>query len=367
MKLLFITQKVDLNDDVLGVYHRWIEELAKRIEKISVICLYRGQVELPSNVAVYSLGKEQYVQHQSTNDARMLRITNLLRLHIIRRFVFLSRFYKYIWKLRKDYDRVFVHMNPEYVVLGRWFWKIFEKKTFFWYNHPLGSFLTKAAIVLANRVFYTSPLAFASQFAKSAIMPAGIDTVSFSSPASMQKVQNSLLCLGRIASIKNIEYLIMAAKILNQESKEYNLHIIGSPIKSEDFEYAERLKKMAASLAGIGKIKFSPSVSHHQTPQIYNQNEIFINLTSSGSFDKTILEAMSSGILVLVSNKSFIGILPPECIFEEKDSHDLASKLGFLLSLPPNIKVSYGRGFRNYVVANHDLALLVKRLVQTML
>ena len=29
-KLLFITQKVDKDDDILGVYHRWIEKLAER-------------------------------------------------------------------------------------------------------------------------------------------------------------------------------------------------------------------------------------------------------------------------------------------------------------------------------------------------
>jgi hypothetical protein len=34
VKLLFITKKVDKDDDVLGVYHRWIEELAKKVQQI---------------------------------------------------------------------------------------------------------------------------------------------------------------------------------------------------------------------------------------------------------------------------------------------------------------------------------------------
>ena len=59
MRLLFITQKVDKDDDVLGVYHEWIAGLAEKLEKVSVICLYRGRVELPDNVSVYSLGKEE--------------------------------------------------------------------------------------------------------------------------------------------------------------------------------------------------------------------------------------------------------------------------------------------------------------------
>jgi len=58
MKLLIITQKVDMNDDVLGFMHGWINEFAKHCEKITVICLQKGEHELSDNVKVLSLGKE---------------------------------------------------------------------------------------------------------------------------------------------------------------------------------------------------------------------------------------------------------------------------------------------------------------------
>src|SRR3972149_5992145 len=102
MKLLFITQKVDKNDDVLGVYHRWIEELAKKAERIHVICLYKGRVEMPGNVEAHSLGKE---------------LPGLPRRGLIKagrsRLRYLWNFFRLIWKLRREYDVVFVHMNPE--------------------------------------------------------------------------------------------------------------------------------------------------------------------------------------------------------------------------------------------------------------
>jgi len=41
MKLLIITQKVDINDDVLGFMHGWIAEFAKHCEKLTVICLQK--------------------------------------------------------------------------------------------------------------------------------------------------------------------------------------------------------------------------------------------------------------------------------------------------------------------------------------
>jgi len=67
MKLLIITQKVDINDDNLGFFHRWLEKLASRFEKLSVICLAEGEHHLPSNVAVFSLGIMIQVVSQHPN------------------------------------------------------------------------------------------------------------------------------------------------------------------------------------------------------------------------------------------------------------------------------------------------------------
>ena len=50
MKLLICTQKVDKNDSVLGFFHRWIEEFAKHCEKVTVICLQKGDDDLPAKI-----------------------------------------------------------------------------------------------------------------------------------------------------------------------------------------------------------------------------------------------------------------------------------------------------------------------------
>ena len=84
MKLLFITQKVDARDDVLGTYHRWIEEIANHFERVTVICLEEGEYDLPSNVEVFSLGKETGVS----------------------RVRYIVHFYKYVWGMRRKYDSV---------------------------------------------------------------------------------------------------------------------------------------------------------------------------------------------------------------------------------------------------------------------
>ena len=93
MKILIITQKVSINDPVLGFMHRWIEEFAKHFERVTVICLEKGEHHLSPEVKVLSLGKEN----------------GKSRLKYILKFLY------YIWREKNNYDAVFVHMNQENV------------------------------------------------------------------------------------------------------------------------------------------------------------------------------------------------------------------------------------------------------------
>src|SRR5437899_240970 len=108
MKLLIITQSVDLENPVLGFFHRWLIEFAKNYERVTIICLEEGKHDLPENVKVLSLGKESEKSEQDSMSKNQSP----------RKLRYIGRFYKYIWQRRKNYDAVFVHMNPIYVVLG---------------------------------------------------------------------------------------------------------------------------------------------------------------------------------------------------------------------------------------------------------
>src|SRR4051812_38865336 len=96
MKLLITTQKVDKNDPEFLFFYRWIEEFATKFSLVTVICLEERKHDLPANVKVFSLGKEQ-------GESKLK---------------YIKRFFSLIWAERANYDSVFVHMNPEYAVLG---------------------------------------------------------------------------------------------------------------------------------------------------------------------------------------------------------------------------------------------------------
>jgi glycosyltransferase involved in cell wall biosynthesis len=346
MKLLILTQKVDIDDPILGFFHRWIEEFVKRCQNVTVICLQKGEYHLPENVKVLSLGKEKYLRYS----------------HIIRRLVSLYRFYKYIWQERKNYDAVFVHMNQEYIILGGFLWRFLGKKIAFWYNHQHGNLITKLVSIIANLVFYTSPFAFTSRFKNAKIMPAGIDTELFKKNENIQKISNSILYLGRISPVKNVDVLIEAAKLLDKEGTDFILNIVGEA-GEKDKEYFEEIKKISKSLEESGKIKFWGVIPNYKTPEIYNQNEVFINLSPSGLFDKTILEAMSCETITIVSSKAFQGVLPDFLIFKENDAKDLKDKINGMLNRTKEEKREICKKIRKYVVENHNLDILIDKII----
>ena len=272
MNLLILTQKVNKNDPILGFFHRWIEEFSKKFEKVTVICLEKGEYNLPSNVKVYSLGKE-------SGKSKIKYVKNFLNL---------------ILGLHKEYDSVFVHMNQEYILLGGFIWKILRKKIYFWRNHQFGNTFTRIAVWFADKVFCTSKFAFVAKYKKTILMPVGINTNVFKSEIRNPKseIRNKILFLGRMDTIKKPDLLVEALNILDKKGIDFVCDFYGNPTPDTG-DYFESLKNKVEKLNLKNKINFYKSVPNYETPKIYREHNIYVNLTPSGSFDKTIKFFMS--------------------------------------------------------------------------
>ncbi len=349
-KLLFITQKVDKDDDVLGIYHRWIEELAKKVEVLNVICLYRGRTELPTNVRVYSLGKEE---GQS-------------------KLKYILRFWKYLFQLRGEYESVFVHMNPEYVIMAGWWWRLTGKKIILWYAHYLANLKLRIAAFFANKIVTSTRLAYPLESKKLTVLQQGIDTSRFAPANIKAQITNykfRVLFLGRIAPVKDLETLLSAVKIVRQKVPGIALTIVGEPTagKSVEIAYYEKIKKMTQDLGLQDRVSFMGRVANNKTVAIYQDHDLFVNLTTTGSFDKSTLEAMACGVPVLVSNRAFEEYfdanLQSRLMFVEGDAEDLHRKITNFISLPEAQKQQITTKLRNIIVERHGLSGLVNRLV----
>ena len=287
MRLLITTQKVDKNDPILGFFHRWVEEFSKHIDFVTVICLEAGTFNLPKNVKHSVLNKLWYI----------------------------FRFYKYIWNERKNYDSVFVHMNQEYVILGWKFWWLWNKKIFLWRNHAKGNIITRLAILLSNKVFYTSPQSFTARFKKAVIMPVGIDTDFFKPDSSVEKKPNSILFLGRTAPVKRVLEFV---EWFNKLEEKFTATVAGEALP-QDKEYEELVQSRASD-----RIKFIGAVTQDQALKLYQSHETYVNFTQSGSMDKTIFEATAVGLNVVSTNDDLRGKSSNILVENSFDSSKLA-------------------------------------------
>lgn len=290
--ILIITQKVDKNDPVLGFFHTWILEFSKKLEKVNVICLEKGEYNLPENVKVFSLGKEEGVN----------------------RLKYLYRFYKYIWQERNNYDSVFVHMNPEYVLLGGLFWRFLGKRIYLWYTHKAVNLKLKIATFFVHTILSASKESFRLKTDKLKIVGHGIDLNVFY-PADIFPQEVHIISVGRISPTKNYEPFLEAIYLLAQETKKpFKVSIVGGPVSISDGIYLKKLHNYCKSKKIEHIISFVGPISYREVSNFYRKGTIFVNLSNTGSLDKAVLEAMACGLSVVTSNEAFQNLIDSKYI-----------------------------------------------------
>jgi len=259
MKLLITTQTVDANDPVLGFFVRWIEEFAKHCEKVTVICLNEGAHSLPNTVEVIKLKKA----------SRIFRTLDLWRICISH---------------RSEYDTVFVHMNPEYIVATGLLWRGMHKRMSLWYTHKSVTIPLRIAVLFAHTIFTASRESFRLRTKKLRIVGHGIDTDFFSPDASIAR-GDWALSAGRLMQSKRHD---LAIRQVAQENRE--IRIAG--------EGPERhhLEALARELGA--RVQFLGALTQSQLRDEYRKAGCLLHTSETGSLDKVVLESLACGLPV---------------------------------------------------------------------
>lgn len=291
MKLLICTQAVDDKDSDLGFFVRWIEEFAKHCEKVTVICLREGKHKLPTNVNVITLGAGSRRQRAS-------------------KFILLA------WKLRKEYDAVFVHMNPEYIVVAGMLWRLVNKRIALWYTHKSINLKLRVAVLFSNTIFTASRESFRLKSEKVHVMGHGIDTDFFSPDPSVVR-GDWLISVGRLMKSKRHD---LALRIAAQEGKE--LRIAGEGPERD------HLEALAHELGA--RVQFLGALTQLQLRDEYRKASFLVHTSETGSLDKVVLEALACGLPVR-TNDSALKALENASPAHVREHHSLARLIPAIL------------------------------------
>lgn len=240
MRLLICTQALDPQDPILGFFARWVEEFKKRAD-VEVITLR-------------DLGPHNKLR-------RALRLLSLVRTY--------------------RYDAVFVHMNPEYLVVAGWYWRARGIPVALWYTHKHVDLKLRIATCFANKIFTASKESFRLPTNKVEVVGHGIDTAFFTPDASVPRGMH-YLSVGRLTKSKRHD---RAIDIAVQEGKD--LRIVGEgPERAALEEYA---RKAGARVRVLG------AMTQEGVRNEYRQAAALIHTSETGSLDKVVLEALACG------------------------------------------------------------------------
>lgn len=289
MRILICTQVVDSEDQNLGFFHEWIEEFAKNVESIEVICLRQGKHALPSNVTVHSLGKEEGPS----------------------RIRYVTRFYRYMWSLRHSYDAVFVHMNPEYVLLGGWFWCLLRKKVVLWYVHKSVTLKLRIASLFVSGIATVNQESCRLRSKKIQRIGHGIPVERYARMPHESSPIIRILTAGRFTRSKRIKEMIEVLDTLYYRQIPFYFTILGGPYTPQDKVYEKEVRDMLAARPYAQMVTLAGPVPHRELPSHLAKADVFLNLSLTGSVDKAVLEAMAAGVVPITSNEAFTGIVLP--------------------------------------------------------
>ncbi len=290
MRLLIVTQAVDQNDSYLGFFVRWLQEFSKHCEEIEVICLRMGEHTLPQNIHIHQL--------RSANK--------------------LGRSFEFLYlSTTLTYDTVFVHMNPEYLVVAGWLWRLLGKKIAFWYTHKSVNVRLRLAVLFANIVFTASRKSFRLKSDKVRVMGHGIDTDFFSPDPSINR-GDWILSAGRLMRSKRHDLAIAEAV---REGRE--LRIVGEgPERSHLEALANEMGAHVQFLGGLTQVRLRDE---------YRKAAYLIHTSETGSLDKVVLEALACGLPVK-TNDHALKMLENEDSQYVREHHSLSALIPRILA-----------------------------------
>lgn len=339
MRLLFVTQKVDVDDPILGATVAKLRALASRCDHVHVLALSVGRHDLPANVTFAEFGAP-------TRLRRGLRYARVLAS-----------------ALRSRPDALLAHMCPIYLVLAAPLAKPLRVPLLIWYTHWTLDRTLRAATSLCDVALSVDRRSYPIDSPKVIGIGHGIDVDEFASrdgtPAAGARLR--LLALGRTSPSKGFRTLFSALEQAAERGLDFELDLRGPSTTDEERQHRSELIEQVHAGALRDRVRIEPPVPRPEVPELIRRFDAVVNptrgQTQGGALDKVVFEAAASAVPVLACNphfESFLGELPVELRFRSGDAHDLAEKLLAFAESPLETRQAAGRELRRRVEEGHS-------------
>jgi glycosyltransferase involved in cell wall biosynthesis len=328
--LLVFNLAVDADDPILGFTTEWLAAFAARVDRLDVITMRVGRLDLPDNVVVHSAGKER-----GWSEARRA-------LEVVRATRSVARANPPIG--------CFAHMNPVFATVA---WPVLRRwripMTLWWASDTTPAWL-RSASRLADTIVTPTPASFPLPRHRPLVIGHGIETSRF--PLLPRGVATRIVAIGRVTPAKRVELLLDAVGVLRDRGHDVSFEIVGPSYAARDADYRRRLDARVQELGLDGVVRFSGAASRTELPSVHARADIVVNAAPTGAYDKSTLEAMSSGIPVVL-------------VDPDAPAAAAADAIAAVLNETTEQRAARGRRGRSVVERDHRLEHVVERVLAT--
>lgn len=345
MRVLMVTYAMDSESPVLWWQDRVARAVASRCDRLLVLTEALGVSTAPANVQVRVVPR-----WRQRLPARPLGAKGLMARGVAR------------WCEAEGVTVCLVHMAAEWVPrLAPWLSRL-GIPIVLWYAHGTVGRSVRRAHDAATRVVTSSREGFPLPSAKLRVIGQGIDVERFGlrdRPAAPRDV----VVVGRLSARKRIDLAIQAFAEAARRLPDLRLRVVGPVLNRADRRYVASLHSLVRTLHLGERVRFEGPRAPGTLAGVYQAALVHLSVSLTGSLDKAVLEALSTGCPVLVSGEAFREVLAemPTLWLENDTPAAIGERIEELYR-------HWGRyhpmALRSLVVGRHDLDRHVEKLVR---
>ena len=336
MRLIFITQRVDPDDPILGATVAKIVALARRFDEVVVLTDTAVPGTLPPNCRVRTFSSR-------TRIGRGLRFVWAMIAELVRRPLPVA---------------VVAHMCPIYAVLAAPLVRPFGVRVLLWYAQWHPTRMLSIAARCATTIVSVDARSVPVSSAKVVGIGHGIDVAQFScAGGTVLEPPYELVALGRYSDSKGLETIVRAVRIARDGGVNVRLVCHGTSTMAGEQETLARLEHLVDRLGLAGDVVLGGPIPRGEVPALLTRSWALVNNTRPGAPDKVVYEACASCLPILVSSPpvgTLVDDLQPNLRFPPDDAGALAAAIGELSRLSFEERAALGAALRERVTAAHS-------------
>ena len=345
MRLLIINFEMNDESGVLAWQAAVARELARHCEFVLVLTERLGTFTPPPNMRVELIPKRP-AGIPGRLGSRWL--VNAQSLRLCR---------------RHKIDACFIHMASEWCYYLSPSLRHLRIPILVWFAHGTVTPMLHKIHRRATRIVTSTPEGFRIPSGKTYIIGQGVDTDLFTIPERTAQ-RSDLIYIGRVSRRKRINLLVKTMDALRKIKPDTSirLRIVGPRLTPDDHSYDAELRTLCQSLHLDDYVNFAGFVSQKSLPPFYTTTFLHINVSHTGSMDKTVVEALACGCPVLTANEALFDLLKdyPEFIIHDERPEAIAEQA---LQLYERRDSYDPAALRALVVGKHDLHSYAKKIV----